>query len=154
MFTGSSTVDWLLMEDLKAETKRKRRWIIIAEDDQDLRRILSSAFRLEGYEVVEARDGVELLDHLLCPPILNGRMGKFDLIISDIRMPILTGLDALACLRDTGSHTPVVLITAFGDTRTHLEAQRLGASLVVDKPFDLQTLKEAVRKLVPPDPAA
>jgi len=142
------------MEDTKEEKKkRKRPAILVAEDDHDLRRILASAFRHEGYEVVEARDGVELLDHLLYPPRFGDRVARFDLVLSDIRMPVLTGLDALACLRDSGSRIPMVLITAFGDHRTHLEAQRLGASLVFNKPFDLQELKDAIHKLVPPPPA-
>jgi DNA-binding response OmpR family regulator len=141
------------MEHFMEAQDRKRPWLLLAEDDQTLRRILASAFRQEGYEVVEAHDGFELLDYLRCPPVRGGRTGEFDVIISDIRMPVLSGLDALACLRDSGAQTPMVLITAFGDAETHIEAHRLGASLVFDKPFDLEDLKAAIRKIKPPDSA-
>ncbi len=120
--------------------------ILLAEDDRAMRQLLAVALRGEGYEVVEAEDGFELVDYLRCPPTVEGRSRRFDLVVSDIRMPILSGMDALKCMRDSDPTTPMILITAFGDPRTHAEARRLGANLVLDKPFQMEELKTAVRQ--------
>jgi FixJ family two-component response regulator len=61
-------------------------------------------------------------------------------------MPGLTGLEVLAGLRKRDQSTPVILITAFGDEQTHAEAKRLGATAVIDKPFDTADLLTAVRR--------
>ena len=74
----------------------------------------------------------------------DGRVGAFDLIVSDIQMPGFTALDILAGLRRTLSHTPVILITAFGDPLVRHKAERLGAVCVFDKPFDIGDLRSAV----------
>src|SRR5262245_32057755 len=95
--------------------------ILIAEDDVALRSFLAVALRKDGYEILEARDGAEVLGHLegvLCtdrqwtasspPPAAP------DIIVSDIRMPGLTGLEVLDAIRGARLTVPVILITAFG----------------------------------------
>jgi CheY-like chemotaxis protein len=77
-------------------------------------------------------------------PSLETRAPPIDLIISDVNMPGATGIEALARLRRAELTTPVILMTAFGDKRTHDEAGRLGAELVLDKPFALEDLLAAV----------
>lgn len=62
----------------------------------------------------------------------------------------MSGLDVLAELRRQDTTTPVILITAFGDPDTHLEAHRLGAVLVLSKPFEMDDLRVVVRSLVEP----
>lgn len=117
--------------------------VLIAEDDEHLRRLLASTLRRDGFEVIEAWDGAELLGwigSLLLHP-QDGR--QVDLIISDVRMPLVTGLDVLARLRRVDWVTPVILITAFGDETVHAEAKRLGAVAVFDKPFDLNDVRTA-----------
>jgi DNA-binding NtrC family response regulator len=66
------------------------------------------------------------------------------LIISDVRMPGVSGLDVLATLRREDWSTPVILMTAFGDLETRAEARRLGAKALFDKPFDVDDLRTAV----------
>jgi len=66
-------------------------------------------------------------------------------------LPGFTGLELLAELRKSDWAFPVVLITAFGDETLHLEGKRLGAAMVLDKPFDIEELVVAVRLLVPPE---
>jgi DNA-binding NtrC family response regulator len=61
-------------------------------------------------------------------------------IVSDVRMPLLSGMDVLAVIRASSTQVPVVLITAFGDVDTHGEAHDLGAVAILDKPFDLGAL--------------
>jgi CheY-like chemotaxis protein len=118
--------------------------VLVAEDDPDMRRLIATSLRMAGHKVVEATDGMDVLDRMetmirdLCPD-------AFDVIVSDVNMPGLSGLDVLAALRCTHWTTPVVLITAFGDEETRAEARELGASAILDKPLDPEALRSAVR---------
>lgn len=109
-----------------------------------MRRLLVSLLQSEGHGVVEASDGLKALASLL------RRRGEpeIDLLVTDLRMPGCTGLDLLALVRLERPEMPVVLITAFGDPATHLEARALGAAAVFDKPFDLRAFRDAVRVLL------
>ena len=68
----------------------------------------------------------------------------YDLILSDLRMPALTGLEVLEFLHDL-PHPPFICMTAFGDPQTHETARKLGAAATIDKPFDLDELIELVQ---------
>jgi CheY-like chemotaxis protein len=128
----------------------RRRLVLLAEDDAAFRRLIASVLAGEGYEVVEAADGLALLAHI--ESILTVRRERADsfLVVADIRMPGLTGLDVLAILRCANRTTPVILITAFGDEATHAEGRELGAAAVLDKPFNVQELRAAVVETMPP----
>jgi DNA-binding response OmpR family regulator len=122
--------------------------ILLAEDDPEMRRILAMVLRRDGYEVVEARDGLELLRSIASPGLVQGRAANFDLIVSDLRMPLFSGLDGLTYLNECVQRTPVILITAFGDGDTHREALRLGARRVFNKPFDVSELSAYVGEVL------
>ena len=119
--------------------------ILLAEDDLEMRTILASALRGDGYEVVQVGDGVHLLHRLLYSKLFFGNGSGFDLIISDVRMPELSGLGVLASLQGDDAAPPVILISAFGDRETHAEAEKLGAIALFDKPFDVEDFRVAVR---------
>jgi len=113
--------------------------LLLAEDDFELRELLACLLRDDGHEVVEARDGNELwafLNHEHETP--------FSLVVSDVRMPGRNAFEVLTHLQPALSQTKVILITAFGDKTTHLRALQLGASRVIDKPFDWDELRGAV----------
>ena len=116
--------------------------LLLAEDDLELRELLAYVLRADGHEVVEARDGNELL--AILSKGLERTQDPFALVVSDVRMPGLTAFDVLTRLQRALADTPVILITAFGDQTTHLRAQRMGASRVFDKPFDFDDLRAAV----------
>jgi DNA-binding response OmpR family regulator len=123
--------------------------LLIAEDDRDMRRLLVECFQEEGYRVTEAEDGEELRRRIAA----SGRSPETpapDILVSDVRLPGLTGLELLADLRRSDWSLPVILITAFGDESVHREGKRLGAAMVLDKPFDAEDLLNAVKTLVPP----
>ncbi len=128
--------------------------VLVAEDQPAMRQLLSSSLRAVGYDVIELPDGASLWSEL------RGVLDDLDsprdpdLVISDIRMPGLDGLEVLARLRATDWATPVILITAFGTDETIREARRLGATLVLNKPFDIDDLIAAARSLVDPLPEA
>jgi len=123
--------------------------LLIAEDDEEMRQLLVESFEEEGYRVTEAEDGEELRRRL------SGwcgfpRTSTPDILVSDICLPGFTGLELLADLRESDWSLPVILITAFGDETVHSEGKRLGAAMVLDKPFDVEDLVNAVKTLVPP----
>jgi DNA-binding response OmpR family regulator len=123
--------------------------VLLAEDDHDMRALLAETLRREGYEVIEARDGTQLL-HFIARLLLSGNLADPpDLIISDVLMPGQNGLDVLVELRRADWRIPVILITAFGDEELHGEAARWGASAVLDKPFELDDLRRAVQGVAP-----
>ncbi len=119
--------------------------ILLGEDDVEMRSVIASVLRRDGYDVVEVADGVHLLHRLMYAKLLFGDGSGFDLVISDVRMPELTGLGVLASLQGDDAAPPVILITAFGDRQTHAEAERLGALSCLDKPFDIEDFRVAVR---------
>jgi DNA-binding response OmpR family regulator len=117
--------------------------VLVAEDDQEMRSLIVSSLRRDGYDVVESETGDALLEEI-GDELLRAHAVRPDLIVSDIRMPGSSGLDVLSGLRRAAWETPVILITAFGDDDTHKKAKRLGASAVFDKPFDVDDLRTAV----------
>jgi DNA-binding response OmpR family regulator len=125
--------------------------VLVADDKSEMRGLIASVLRKDGYQVDEASDGFELL--AVIESLVShtaGRRPPIGMIISDVRMPGLTGLDLLAILRCADWTTPVILITAFGDDETHAQANELGATAVFDKPFEMEELRAAVRDAVPP----
>jgi DNA-binding response OmpR family regulator len=124
------------------------RRIFLAEDDSEMRRLVADALRKEGYDVLEAADGGQLLVRLarMCQDDLGPGEGV-DLIVTDLRMPICNGLDILGALRAASWRTPVIVMTAFGDAATREQAEKLGA-IMLDKPFRLHVLKRTIGELL------
>lgn len=113
--------------------------ILLAEDDSELRELLMLVLSRAGYEVTCCNNGMELLDQL-------GQEERYDLILSDLRMPALTGLEVLESQFDNPRLPPFICMTAFGDTQTHALAKKFGAKAIIDKPFDLDDLVELIQK--------
>lgn len=116
--------------------------VAVAEDDPDMRGLVADALRRDGYRIVDFADGAELSHEVVEP---TGE--PLDLIVSDIHMPLVTGLAVLRGLRESRSRVPVVLMTGFGDESVRAEAARLDAVLF-DKPFRLEDLRSVVRRLL------
>jgi CheY-like chemotaxis protein len=116
--------------------------VLLADDDFELRSLLSGELRQAGYIVTEVGSGTDLLDRL-ASDLIQSNQPQFDLLVSDVRMPGWSGLEVLGGLRRAGLRLPVVLITAFGDSKTHRTAHKLGAALL-DKPFDLDDFRGTV----------
>ena len=103
----------------------------------------------DGYEVIEVANGPALI-HALISGLLEEQTRAPDLIITDVRMPGMTGMEVLARLRREAWSIPFILITAFGDEALHKEAERLGAARVLDKPFEMEELLAAVHRVLNP----
>ena len=116
--------------------------IFLAEDDDDMRALIAAALESDGYDVIEAKDGSELLD--LLASATSSPMRRPDIIVSDVLMPGYSGLGVLAALHKSSWRIPVILITARRDDAVMSDALRLGASAVVRKPFDIDDLRTTI----------
>jgi DNA-binding NtrC family response regulator len=112
--------------------------ILIVDDDPGQRSLLDSFLRSQKFETVLAESGAQALETL--------RAGKFDMMISDVRMPGLSGLETLRLARQEHAMLPVLLITAFTDVREAVAAMRDGAVNYLSKPIDLDELLDGVRQ--------
>jgi two-component system, cell cycle response regulator CpdR len=113
--------------------------ILLAEDEDVLRSLISRALLQEGHEVVEAADGAEALDKL------TRDQGQFELLLTDIRMPVMDGIAlALSAARDHPDLT-VLLMTAFADQRERAHGLDALIHDVITKPFSVPEIKLAVR---------
>ncbi len=115
-----------------------RKSILLIDDDDSLRRVAEYNLREEGYDVVTAAAGAEGLQLF--------RDRSIDLVLTDIRMPEMDGLDLLARLKAIQPDLPVVLLTAHGTISSAVEAMKLGAFDYLTKPFDRDRLRATVRK--------
>jgi CheY-like chemotaxis protein len=120
--------------------------VLVAEDDPEMRKLVVDALRKDAHEVLEAHDGASMLVILAEVFQLDSTLGGIDVIVSDMRMPVWSGLELLERLADAGWRIPSILMTAFGDEETRRSAARVGAMLM-DKPFAMGELREAVNRL-------
>src|SRR6516164_6459873 len=112
--------------------------ILVVDDDPGQRSLLNSFLKSQGFETVVADSGERALEAL--------RNGKFSMMISDVRMPGLSGLETLRQARKEQIMVPVLLVTAFTDVRDAVAAMRDGAVNYLAKPIDLDELLASVRK--------
>ena len=140
------------------EERESRGRVLVAEDDVEMRRLLAQSLRKDGYDVTECSDGFRLLDklgdRLVAPEVLKHEPADYDLIISDIRMPGVTGLSVLEGTQMFEGFPPMILITAFGDEETHAQAEQFGAVAVFDKPFEFEDLLAKVHEVLAATPHA
>jgi two-component system alkaline phosphatase synthesis response regulator PhoP len=104
-----------------------RRRLLLVEDDATLRHALSFSLTREGYEVVTAADGEAALE--------QGRNEALDLILLDVMLPGMSGVEALRVLRRDGVTTPVIILSAKGDEIDRVVGLKVGADDYVAKPF-------------------
>lgn len=119
-----------------------RRYVLLAEDDDDVRRLLATQLRAAGHHVVEARNGTEIIDRM--ESTISAVPRAFDVIVSDVNMPNLSGIDVLVALRCARLQTPVILVTGRADADTRIDAKDFGAAALLSKPVDPVALQQAV----------
>jgi DNA-binding response OmpR family regulator len=119
----------------------------VADDDDELRTVVIASLREDGYELVEETDGGRLLVRVAGQYAQAGKVDAIDLIISDVQMPVCTGIDILKGLRDARWATPVILMTSFVTDEVRRRASSLRA-ILLQKPFELSELRAIVRQLL------
>ena len=106
--------------------------ILVADDEESIRWVLSKALSKKGFKVDLASDGHEALEKF--------RLNRYDLAILDIKMPGISGLDLLSRLQEKGTQTLIVIMTAESSMKNAVEAMKRGAYDYITKPFDLDTI--------------
>ncbi len=112
--------------------------ILIAEDEERLRRLLQMLLSTQGYDLTLAADGAQAWELFSA--------GHFDLVITDLRMPNMDGLSLLKKIKEQSATTPVIVITAFGSIENAVEAMQLGAIDYVTKPFEETKLNVSIER--------
>jgi len=114
--------------------------VLIADDEKNMRWVLSEALAAEGYEVIQASDGKEALTAV--------EEQHPDLMVLDHKMPSPDGMEVLRKIRAKGETFPVIMLTAHGNVATAVEAMKAGATEYLTKPFDLGELKLSIDKAI------
>lgn len=116
----------------------KQKTILAVDDEPSMRRLLEISLRQAGYQPVVVADGKEALQMI--------RNQTIDLVVSDLHMPSMNGLELLKNIRLENETLPFIMVTAQGEIKTAVEAMKLGASDYILRPFDLETLEIAIAK--------
>jgi CheY-like chemotaxis protein len=112
--------------------------VLIADDEDSMRSLVARAIAMDGHETVTAQDGAEALD------ILTDNEGAFDLLLTDIKMPIMDGIAlALATARNFPALT-ILLMTGFADQRERASGLNAIVHDVITKPFSVADIRSAV----------
>ena len=128
------------VEPIVPATDRRPPRILVVDDERSMRELLAIVLRREGYEVLLAENGRAAIELLEREPV--------DILISDIKMPDLSGVDVLRAAKKIDQDILGIMITAFASTETAVEAMRLGACDYLSKPFDIDLLKMKVREKI------
>jgi CheY-like chemotaxis protein len=120
--------------------------VLVADDNRDLQRIFAHQLVLLGLEVVGVANGRDAVDVALSA-LRSGH--PFDLILMDLEMPILDGYQATRQVREGGHTGPILALTAHSADETRLDCLRLGCDDCLCKPFDLDQLRNVIRKFLP-----
>ncbi|MFN7948238.1 MAG: sigma-54 dependent transcriptional regulator [Blastocatellia bacterium] len=112
--------------------------LLVADDERSMRELLELVFKREGHQVTSVSNGREALAALA--------QGSCDLIVTDVKMPDLNGIELLKAVREQAPDTMVIMMTAFATINSAREAFKLGADDFIQKPFDIDEFKLIVRK--------
>lgn len=111
--------------------------ILVVDDDPHFLRVLSRVLSGEKFQVSASSGACDAIEIL--------RRAQFDLIICDLRMPECDGLNFLQAVRRDGNDVPVIILTAYGEVETYLEAMNAGATEYLNKPINSEELLKVVR---------
>jgi DNA-binding NtrC family response regulator len=114
--------------------------ILVVDDEEALRMVLSSELEGEGYKVASAADGREAINILTST--------EFDLVLLDIKMPNVDGFEVLKFSKERWPNTKIVMLTGFADLKNAIESKKLGAEDFISKPYDLVDLLTTVERVL------
>src|SRR5450631_1080139 len=141
--SSSSTISPVVAHEGAAQVPLSQRGanmprVLIADDEDSMRKLVARAIAMDGHETLTAEDGAEALD------ILNREQGAFDLLLTDIQMPVMDGIAlALAAARDFPDLT-ILLMTGYADQRERAHGLNAIVHDVVTKPFSVADIRAAV----------
>lgn len=114
--------------------------ILVVDDEKHMREVLEIFLKNEGYEVTSAKDGSMALEAI--------QREIFDLVITDLKMPRMGGIELLKAIKEMSPNTVVVIITAYGTTESAVEAMKLGAFDYIQKPFNMEDIRLVVTNAI------
>ena len=114
--------------------------VLVVDDEEALRTVLSSELASEGYQVESASDGDEAIS------IVQNK--QFDLILLDIKMPKVDGFEVLKFVKKSYPQMKVIMLTAFADLKNAIESKKLGAEDFISKPYDLVDLLTTIERVL------
>ena len=114
--------------------------ILIIDDERPIRETLEMFLREKGYEVATSEDGKQGLEAV--------QRERPEIVILDIRLPGMDGLEVLRRIKEKGEETQVIMITAYHDKETTKQAMKLGAYEYIHKPLDADEFENAIEKVV------
>lgn len=117
--------------------------ILIAEDDEQLRRVLEEHLTADGYEVTTAANGNDAI------PLLHGR--RYHVVLLDLKMPYIDGFQVLKFIKTTFPNTKVIVVTAYADLTNVTKCKELGADEVIGKPYNISGLFEVIAQMTKQD---
>jgi two-component system cell cycle response regulator CpdR len=130
--------DLLVYKELLAKESASMPRVLIADDEDSMRTLVARAVAMDGHDIVTAEDGAEALE------ILSREQGAFDLLLTDIQMPVMDGIAlALTAARDFPKLT-ILLMTGFADQRERASGLNAIVHDVVTKPFSVADIRTAV----------
>ncbi|MFN3135063.1 MAG: sigma-54-dependent transcriptional regulator [Candidatus Kryptonium sp.] len=112
--------------------------ILVVDDEETLRYLLSSELAAEGYEVETAGDGDEAIESI--------KQKDYDVVLLDIKMPRVDGFEVLRFIKQNKPEIKVIMLTAYADVKNAIEALKLGASDFVSKPYDLEDILTSINR--------
>jgi DNA-binding NtrC family response regulator len=121
-------------------TSIRNKFILVIDDDVSMLRALTKVLNGEGVVVAGAENSARAMQYLM------SQNDTFDLIITDIHMPLVDGLEVLELVKTKRPDIPVIVITAYGGTEAQAEATRLGAAAYLEKPLDTAVLLAAIER--------
>ena len=114
--------------------------ILLAEDEEDLSRAISTILKFNKYDVTQVYNGLDAVNEL--------KENVYDCIVMDIMMPVMDGIEALKTLRKSGNYTPIIFLTAKSETDDKVTGLDLGANDYLTKPFNNKELLARIRALI------
>jgi len=114
--------------------------ILLVDDDEQLCASVGKMFERSGYKVTTAHDGREALD------VLSD--GNVDLVISDLRMPNMDGIELMEEIRRKKIDTPFIFLTAYGEIESYMDLMNMGAFEYLNKPLDVKEILRTAQKVL------
>jgi DNA-binding NtrC family response regulator len=127
-------------EDETPVTRKHHERILVVDDEFDVRQGLAKLLEMEGYQVSTAENGAMALE--------RAKAAEFDLVLTDLRMPGLSGVETLIGLKKLHPELQVIVVTGFASDATAANCLREGAYDLVTKPFDLNQLLSLIEKAI------
>lgn len=127
-------------EEEEPKTPKRDEHILVVDDEKDVREGLASLLVMEGYEVTTAENGAAAIE--------RAKLRRFDLILTDLRMPGMSGVETLTGLKQLHPDVPVLVVTGYASDETAERCMREGAYGYVMKPFDLDQLLRLIPEAI------